>query len=216
MEGGAPSPAELTYRSRKRTWLVFLVLVILLFILQIAALGGVVVLVVIRSIEETRGLPLTNQDRAVLMRIDDLVEESAETDEILRKWHGRHGSVHLKSRGIAERERGAVRVYCEVVVTGDPDFARQHYQQLAMSREPQQYIDRHGELVSSAQSDLYAWGEESQLYTFERDRQPAGILFVARKEGTVFLLAVSGRKLNDPQLLDMLLGPVLRRVERYE
>ncbi len=215
MPGEKPSPAELTYRSRKRTWLVFLVLVTVLFILQMAALAGVMVLAVIRGVEEFGGLPLTAEERGVLVRIDDLVEDSAETDEILRKWRGRHGATHLRSRGIAERERGAVRVYCEVVITGGPDEATQHYLQLSMSQDARQYVDRRGELVSTAQSDLYTWGEESQVYTLARDHQPAGILFLARKEGTVFLLAISGRKLEDPKLIEMLLGPVLRKVDRY-
>ena len=75
----------------------FLVLVIVLFILQVAALGGVMALLVMRGIEGVRGLPLSDGDRAVLVRIDDLVEDSAETDETLRKWHGRGGSVHLRA-----------------------------------------------------------------------------------------------------------------------
>lgn len=214
--GESLSPAELTYRSRRRTWLVFLVLVIVLAILQLAAMGGVAVLLVMRGLEKARGLPLTDQDRSVLVRISDLVENSAETEETLRKWHGRGHALHLRSLGHADGERGAVRVYCEVVITNDPDDASRQFHYLEMSLADQRHIDRYGELVPTARSELFIWGEESMLYTFERDGRPAGIRFLARREGTVFLLAISGRKLNDPQLLDMLISPVLRKVEQYQ
>jgi hypothetical protein len=216
MDGAATTPARLLYRSRKRTWVVFLVLVILLFVLQMAAGAGLLGLLLYRGLDRIRGIPLSESDRAVLVRIGDLMEDSAKIDEELRKWRDQHGVVHLRGRGCAERKRGPVRVYCEIQVTANRDWAMQYYYQQERNEESRRYIDPAGELVPAAQSDLYTWGDESLLYTLTRHDEPAGVIFLARREATVFLLAVSGRKLDDPQLLSMLLGPVLRKLEQYE
>ena len=210
------TPAALKYRTRRRVWLIFLVLVIVLFFLQLAAAGRLFVVTVARGIEEFGGLPLTGQDREVLIRIEDLVSDSAKTNETLRKWRGPHGTVRVRSRGHARQERGPVRLHCEVQVEHDARGAQQTYHGLELNEEPYLFIDPKKRLVLTAQSDLFRWGDESVLMTLSDDREPAGIIFRARRGEVVFELAVSGRKLDDPRLLESLLRPVLLKLEHYE
>ncbi len=219
MDGEALSSAEVTYRARNRVWKIFFFLVIVLFLLQITAVASLIAVVIARGIGEIGELlvvPLTDEEQGVLIRIGDLVEDSADIHEDLHKWRGRHGVVHLRSRGWSERDRGTVRVHCEVQVAPGIQGAQESYRTLEYNEEALRYVDPERRLVTTAESDLFAWGEESTILTFSDDHRPAGIYFLARRGRKVFLLVVSGQKLDDPHLLEMLLRPVLLKLERYE
>ncbi len=220
MDGELLSSAEATYRARNRVWKIFLALVIVLFLLQITAVASLIAVVIARGIGEIgelAGMPLTDEEQGVLIRIGDLVEDSADIHVVLVKWRGHHGAVHLRSQGRAERDRGSVRVHCEVQVAPGIQGAQESYRYLEYNEEALRTIDPERRLVTTAaESDLFAWGDESIVLTLSDDHQPAGIFFLARRGEKVFLLAVSGQKLDDPHLLEMLLRPVLLRLERYE
>jgi hypothetical protein len=190
----------------------FLVLVILLFLAQIAAFAGFFGLMFFRGIESGFGIPTSDEDRAVVVRIGDLVPADAVVDEIIHKWRSHRDGTHLKSHGDAE----GVRLYCEAIVAPNAAYAEQQFLYHSETRPSLLQVDPDAELGSEARSDLYSWGEHSVLYTLHRSGRPAGIFFVARQGERVFVLAITGRKLDDPRVVEMLLRPVLTEFERYE
>jgi hypothetical protein len=216
MDDGALSPAEMKFRSRKRLWVFFLVLVIVLFLTQMAAVAGLLGMVIFRGFDHGFTMPYDEQDRAVVIHIEDLVPEDAQFSATVRKWRGHRGAVHVKSDGEAEVEGREVRLYCEAVLARGEGEAERLFYRHSETRPAMLTIDPDAELGSEARSDLLAWGDQSVLYTLNRDGRPAGIFFVARRGERVFALAIAGRKLDDPRLVEMLLRPVLTEFERYE
>jgi hypothetical protein len=213
-----PSPAALTYRRRTLLFRFFLCLAIVLP-LALAA-GGVLAVTRVFSegfegFESMRGSPLAERESELLIHITDLVGDQTETEERARKWWGSGGVVHLSARGKAHAATGPVRVSCQVILAHEEALATSLFHQQCLDKNALRFVDSRRHLTAAAEANLFSWGDEFFLHTLLDDQTPAGIHFCARKAERVYILAVSGRKLDDPELLEMLLRPRLELLELY-
>jgi hypothetical protein len=78
------------------------------------------------------------------------------------------------------------------------------------------FVDPHHHLLSEDGSDLFRWGDRSRIILFSDGAEPRGLQFCTQRGRKVYLLAVVGLDLANPELLRMILTPKLMKLEQYE
>ncbi len=185
---------------------------------QILSCAGAVVGLALLMGKPVEKLPITDDDRALLVTLDDLAAlASLEEDPSLAELHKARlfdGSVELKYL-YDEGEMGGTYVETLVDIEPDEHSAEGAYAGLHLASGPAAQLISGGFRLEE-RDDLFSWGDESRHRVLVDERGAvAGHLFTARRGRKIFDFTLIGLGLDDRAALERLLSPKLERLEAY-
>lgn len=194
-----------------------LVLLILGGLVLLSCLGvGVFALVATRmapqiaqkASEAQKPRPITGDDRAVLVTIDDFAAASdikREAEKLVANPYGAWFIQYQYSPG-----QGTF-IFSNITKSVDPTVAAMTYKVFLTGYD----LAIDNKLTVKVRDDLFQWGDDSRFAHIIRDGKPVGTRFVGRKGTLIYLFSVVGTVLDDTASVEKLLKGKLDRAESY-
>jgi hypothetical protein len=165
-----------------------------------------------------REVPVTESDKAVLLRAGRLAELSenlrvAPAAEKFTKTKFLDSSVELNYE---YEDAENLFVQCTISIEPSAKDARTTYAAQSLGMKVGLKVGGGASLSMDDRNDLLSWGDQSKCSLIKNGANPVGNFFIARKGKRVFYAVFVGLYIDDPQVFTELLQPLLKRLDAYE